>query len=111
MQILVTILNENDNSPVFPQPNITRQVPEVRGFGKGRGHCSLRAVGLRKGQQGEDFDPFHTDNNYNNVFFQDTEVDTVIVAREEVTATDADLDTIYYELTTTVQVSNSGDKQ
>ncbi|XP_030806066.1 cadherin-related family member 5 [Camarhynchus parvulus] len=61
LQILVTILNENDNSPVFPQPNITRQIPE------------------------------------------DTEVDTVIVAREEVTATDADLDTIYYELTTTVQ--------
>ncbi|NXE69709.1 CDHR5 protein, partial [Calcarius ornatus] len=61
LRILVTILNENDNFPVFPQPNITRQVPE------------------------------------------DTEVDTVIVAREEVTATDADLDTIYYELTTTVQ--------
>ncbi|CAN8214480.1 unnamed protein product [Coccothraustes coccothraustes] len=61
LQIIVTILNENDNSPVFPQPNISRQVPE------------------------------------------DTEVDTVIVAREEVTATDADLDTIYYELTTTVQ--------
>ncbi|XP_071284198.1 cadherin-related family member 5 [Agelaius tricolor] len=61
LQILVTILNENDNPPVFPQPNITRQIPE------------------------------------------DTEVDTVIVAREEVTATDADLDTIYYELTTTVQ--------
>ncbi|NWY98526.1 CDHR5 protein, partial [Loxia curvirostra] len=61
LQIIVTVLNENDNSPVFPQPNITRQVPE------------------------------------------DTEVDTVIVAREEVTATDADLDTIYYELTTTVQ--------
>ncbi|XP_009095405.2 cadherin-related family member 5 [Serinus canaria] len=61
LQILITVLNENDNSPVFPQPNITRQVPE------------------------------------------DTEVDTVIVAREEVTATDADLDTIYYELTTTVQ--------
>ncbi|XP_041263929.1 cadherin-related family member 5 [Onychostruthus taczanowskii] len=61
LAILVTILNENDNPPVFPQPNITRDVPE------------------------------------------DTEVDTVIVAREEVTATDADLDTIYYELTTTVQ--------
>ncbi|KAF2973621.1 hypothetical protein EK904_008774, partial [Melospiza melodia maxima] len=61
LQILVTILNENDNSPVFPQPNVTRQIPE------------------------------------------DTEVDTVIVAREEVTAADADLDTIYYELTTTAQ--------
>ncbi|NWT75903.1 CDHR5 protein, partial [Prunella himalayana] len=61
LEIIVTILNENDNTPVFPQPSITRNVPE------------------------------------------DTEVDTVIVAREEVTATDADLDTIYYELTTTVQ--------
>ncbi|XP_068050574.1 cadherin-related family member 5 isoform X1 [Anomalospiza imberbis] len=61
LEILVTILNENDNPPVFPQPNISRDVPE------------------------------------------DTEVDTAIVAREEVTATDADLDTIYYELTTTVQ--------
>ncbi|NXT16036.1 CDHR5 protein, partial [Prunella fulvescens] len=61
LEIIVTILNENDNTPMFPQPNITKNVPE------------------------------------------DTEVDTVIVAREEVTATDADLDTIYYELTTTVQ--------
>lgn len=69
LQILVTILNKNDNSPEFPQPNITRQIPEVRGFGKGRGHCSLSAVGLRKGQQGEDFNPFHTDNNYNDVLF------------------------------------------
>lgn len=111
MEILVTILNENDNSPVFAQPNITRDVPEVRGFGEGRGHCSLSAVGLRKGQQGEDFNPFDTDGNYNNVFFQDTEVDTAIVARDEVSATDADLDTIYYELTTTVQVSISGDKE
>ncbi|XP_023784276.1 cadherin-related family member 5 [Cyanistes caeruleus] len=61
LEILVTILNENDNSPVFAQPNITRDVPE------------------------------------------DTKVDTAIVAREELSATDADLDTIYYELTTTVQ--------
>ncbi|XP_015485076.1 cadherin-related family member 5 isoform X2 [Parus major] len=60
-EILVTILNENDNSPVFAQPNITRDVPE------------------------------------------DTKVDTAIVAREELSATDADLDIIYYELTTTVQ--------
>ncbi|NXU99934.1 CDHR5 protein, partial [Cettia cetti] len=60
-EILVTILNENDNSPVFAQPNLTRDVPE------------------------------------------DTKVGTAIVAREEVTASDADLDTIYYELTTTVQ--------
>lgn len=45
------------------------------------------------------------------MFFQDTKVDTAIVAREELSATDADLDTIYYELTTTVQVSISGDKQ
>ncbi|NXA91477.1 CDHR5 protein, partial [Melanocharis versteri] len=61
LEILVTVLNENDNSPVFAQPNITRDVPE------------------------------------------DTEVNTAIVAREELSATDADLDTIYYELTTTVQ--------
>ncbi|NXO31472.1 CDHR5 protein, partial [Cisticola juncidis] len=61
LEILVTILNENDNSPVFAQPNLSRDVPE------------------------------------------DTKVDTAIVAREEVSASDADLDTIYYELTTTVQ--------
>ncbi|NXM18163.1 CDHR5 protein, partial [Ploceus nigricollis] len=61
LEILVTILNENDNPPVFPQPKISKHVPE------------------------------------------DTEVDTAILASEEVTATDADLDTIYYELTTTVQ--------
>ncbi|KAM4779434.1 cadherin-related family member 5 [Cyanocitta cristata] len=61
LEILVTILNENDNSPVFAQPNLSRDVPE------------------------------------------DTKVDTAIVTREELSATDADLDTIYYELTTTVQ--------
>ncbi|KAM4898166.1 cadherin-related family member 5 [Sylvia borin] len=61
LEILVTILDENDNSPVFAQPNLSREVPE------------------------------------------DTEVNTAIVAREEVSASDADLDTIYYELTTTVQ--------
>ncbi|NXE41487.1 CDHR5 protein, partial [Ptilorrhoa leucosticta] len=61
LEILVTVLNENDNSPVFAQPNLTRDVPE------------------------------------------DTKVNTAIVAREELSATDADLDTIYYELTTTVQ--------
>lgn len=68
-------------------------------------------MGLREGQQGENFSPSHTDNNYNNVFFQNTTVGTAIVAREELSASDADLDTIYYELTTTVQVSISGDKQ
>ncbi|KAI1232664.1 Cadherin-related family member 5, partial [Lamprotornis superbus] len=61
LEIIVTILNENDNSPVFAQPNLAREVPE------------------------------------------DTEVGTAIVAREELSASDADLDTIYYELTTTVQ--------
>ncbi|NXY17370.1 CDHR5 protein, partial [Atrichornis clamosus] len=61
LEILVTILNENDNSPVFKQPSLTRTVPE------------------------------------------DTKLYTTIVAREELSATDADLDTIYYELTTTVQ--------
>ncbi|TRZ21252.1 hypothetical protein HGM15179_005778 [Zosterops borbonicus] len=61
LEILVTVLNENDNSPVFAQPNLNKEIPE------------------------------------------DTKVDTAIVAREEVSASDADLDTIYYELTTTVQ--------
>ncbi|NXR45760.1 CDHR5 protein, partial [Hippolais icterina] len=61
LEIVVTILNKNDNSPVFAQPNLTRDVPE------------------------------------------DTKVGTAVVAREEVSASDADLDTIYYELTTTVQ--------
>ncbi|NXQ44002.1 CDHR5 protein, partial [Catharus fuscescens] len=61
LEIVVTVLNENDNSPVFAQPNLSRDVPE------------------------------------------DTTVGTAIVAREELSASDADLDTIYYELTTTVQ--------
>ncbi|NXH40967.1 CDHR5 protein, partial [Dicaeum eximium] len=65
LEILVTILNENDNSPMFAQPNITRDVAE------------------------------------------DTKVGTAVVTREEVTATDADLDTIYYELSTTVQDTDS----
>ncbi|XP_061306942.1 cadherin-related family member 5 isoform X1 [Pezoporus flaviventris] len=61
LDILVTILNENDNSPVFKQTNLTQVVPE------------------------------------------DTKVNATIIAREELTASDADLDTIFYELTTTVQ--------
>ncbi|XP_027517920.1 cadherin-related family member 5 [Corapipo altera] len=61
LEIIVTILNENDNDPQFQQPNLTRSVRE------------------------------------------DTEVNATIVAREDLTATDADLDVIYYELTATVQ--------
>ncbi|XP_009898324.2 cadherin-related family member 5 [Dryobates pubescens] len=60
LQILVTILNENDNSPEFKQTNFTEVVPE------------------------------------------DTRVNSTIIAREALSASDADLDTIYYELTTTV---------
>ncbi|NWW78455.1 CDHR5 protein, partial [Climacteris rufus] len=61
LEILVTILNENDNSPVFEWPSLNRTVPE------------------------------------------DTKLYATILAREELSASDADLDTIYYELTTTVQ--------
>ncbi|NWR83235.1 CDHR5 protein, partial [Furnarius figulus] len=61
LEILVTILNENDNDPQFEQSNLTRVVRE------------------------------------------DTEVNATIVAREDLSATDADLDIIYYELTDTVQ--------
>ncbi|NXN09133.1 CDHR5 protein, partial [Indicator maculatus] len=60
LEIFVTILNENDNSPEFKQTNFTEVVPE------------------------------------------DTKVNSTIIAREELSASDADLDTIYYELTTTV---------
>ncbi|CAM9501329.1 unnamed protein product [Bubo scandiacus] len=60
LQILVTILNMNDNSPVFKQTNLTEVVPE------------------------------------------DTKVNTTIVAREVLSASDADLDTIFYELATIV---------
>ncbi|KAM6204972.1 cadherin-related family member 5 [Sarcoramphus papa] len=59
LEILVTILNMNDNIPVFKQTNLTKVVPE------------------------------------------DTKVNATIVAREDVSASDADLDTIFYELTTT----------
>ncbi|NXF99450.1 CDHR5 protein, partial [Sakesphorus luctuosus] len=61
LEIIVTILNENDNSPQFEQSTLTRAVRE------------------------------------------DTEVNATIVAREDLSATDADLDIIYYELTATVQ--------
>ncbi|KAM9372944.1 cadherin-related family member 5 [Phaethornis superciliosus] len=60
LQIVVTILNVNDNSPVFQELNLTRVVPE------------------------------------------DTKVNSTIVAREFLSASDADLDIIFYELTTTV---------
>ncbi|KAM6068020.1 cadherin-related family member 5 [Theristicus caerulescens] len=58
--ILVTILNMNDNSPVFKQTNLTDIVPE------------------------------------------DTKVNATIVAREDLSARDGDLDTVFYELTTIV---------
>ncbi|KAM9266955.1 cadherin-related family member 5 [Cariama cristata] len=60
LEILVTILNMNDNSPVFKQANLTEVVPE------------------------------------------DTKVNATIVPRVDLSASDADLDTIFYELTTTV---------
>ncbi|NXQ91237.1 CDHR5 protein, partial [Nyctibius grandis] len=60
LEIIVTILNVNDNSPVFKQTNLTEVVPE------------------------------------------DTKVNATIVAREDLSASDADLDTIYYELTAIV---------
>ncbi|NXG76778.1 CDHR5 protein, partial [Baryphthengus martii] len=59
LEIIVTILNVNDNSPVFKETNLTRVVPE------------------------------------------DTEVNATIVAREDLRANDADLDTIFYEFRTT----------
>ncbi|KAM6133365.1 LOW QUALITY PROTEIN: cadherin-related family member 5 [Phoenicopterus ruber ruber] len=58
LEIIVTILNLNDNRPVFKQTNLTKVVPE------------------------------------------DTKVNATIVAREDLSASDADLDTIFYELTT-----------
>ncbi|XP_076199764.1 cadherin-related family member 5 [Aptenodytes patagonicus] len=60
LEILVTILNMNDNSPMFKQTNLTKVVPE------------------------------------------DTKVNATIVAHEDLSASDADLDTIFYELTTIV---------
>ncbi|XP_009472255.1 PREDICTED: cadherin-related family member 5 [Nipponia nippon] len=60
LEILVTVLNVNDNSPVFKQTNLTDIVPE------------------------------------------DTKVNATIVARADLSASDADLDTIFYELTTIV---------
>ncbi|NXR06976.1 CDHR5 protein, partial [Semnornis frantzii] len=64
LQIIVTILNENDNSPEFQKTNFTEVVPE------------------------------------------DTKVNSTIIAREELSASDADLDIIYYELTTTVPATD-----
>ncbi|NWR60689.1 CDHR5 protein, partial [Bucorvus abyssinicus] len=60
LEILVTILNVNDHSPVFARANLTAALPE------------------------------------------DTKVNTTVVAREDLSAADADLDTIFYELTTIV---------
>ncbi|NXC69492.1 CDHR5 protein, partial [Anhinga anhinga] len=60
LEVLVTILNTNDNSPMFKQTNLTRVVPE------------------------------------------DTKVNATIVARQDLSASDADLDTIFYELATIV---------
>ncbi|XP_062433650.1 cadherin-related family member 5 [Rhea pennata] len=60
LEIIVIIVNENDNSPVFKQTNLTQIVPE------------------------------------------DTKVNATVIPREDLSATDADLDTIYYELKTSV---------
>ncbi|XP_031463174.1 cadherin-related family member 5 [Phasianus colchicus] len=61
LSIIVTIINLNDNSPVFKETSLTRVIPE------------------------------------------DTKVNATIVAREDVSASDADLDIIYYKLDSTVQ--------
>lgn len=61
LEIIVTIINLNDNTPVFKQTNLTITVPE------------------------------------------DTKVNATIIAREDLSASDADLDIIYYELNSTVQ--------
>nr|XP_013800822.1 PREDICTED: cadherin-related family member 5 [Apteryx mantelli mantelli] len=58
LEIIVTIVNVNDNSPVFKQANLTQIVPE------------------------------------------DTKVNATVIPREDLSVTDADLDTIYYELMT-----------
>ncbi|NXN76659.1 CDHR5 protein, partial [Himantopus himantopus] len=60
LEIHVTILNINDNIPVFMQTHLTKVVPE------------------------------------------DTKVNATILARENLSASDADLDIIFYELTTIV---------
>ncbi|KFQ34239.1 Cadherin-related family member 5, partial [Merops nubicus] len=60
LEVLVTIINVNDNSPEFKETNLTKVVPE------------------------------------------DTKVNATIVAREELSASDADLDTIFYQLTAAV---------
>ncbi|OPJ74189.1 mitotic checkpoint serine/threonine-protein kinase BUB1 beta isoform D [Patagioenas fasciata monilis] len=60
LEIIVTIVNLNDNSPVFKQTNLTEVVPE------------------------------------------DTKVNATIVPLEDLSASDGDLDTIFYELTTVV---------
>ncbi|KAM9190262.1 cadherin-related family member 5 [Mergus octosetaceus] len=61
LEIIVTIINLNDNTPVFKQTNLTITVPE------------------------------------------DTKVNATIIAREDLSASDADLDIIYYELNSAVQ--------
>ncbi|XP_035182528.1 cadherin-related family member 5 [Oxyura jamaicensis] len=61
LDIIVSIINLNDNSPVFKQTDVNVTVPE------------------------------------------DTKVNATIVAREDLSASDADLDTIYYELDSTMQ--------
>ncbi|NXM71906.1 CDHR5 protein, partial [Serilophus lunatus] len=51
----------------------------------------------------DDNAPTFEQQSVTRVVQEDTEVNAAIVAREVLTASDADLDTIYYELTTTVQ--------
>ncbi|NWS14960.1 CDHR5 protein, partial [Pachyramphus minor] len=50
-----------------------------------------------------DNDPQFQQPNLTRFVREDTEVNAPVVAREDLSATDADLDIIYYELTTTVQ--------
>ncbi|OXB70130.1 UNVERIFIED_CONTAM: hypothetical protein H355_000023 [Colinus virginianus] len=66
LSIIVTIINLNDNSPVFKETSLTRVVPE------------------------------------------DTKVNSTIVARDDVSASDADLDVIYYKLDSAVQDNTEG---
>lgn len=98
-QIIVSIINLNDNTPVFKQTSLTITLPEVRVSHKWRGHWVNQCYGTRERSSANCTEKITT------TLFQDTKVNATIIPREDLSASDADLDNIYYELNSTVQVS------
>lgn len=65
---------------------------------------TTQCCGTKEGLAGRSLQPI-SQRITTAIWFQDTKVNATIVAREDLSASDADPDTVFYELTTIVPVS------